>query len=184
MEFAFHTRLDDLDTCRALSRTSAGVARNARKARRGMLLCALLCAAYLAYYVYVAVRDEAPIFRDPLGVIFLLGLGYCIVCWAKVRGGNYAELAAQAARRNCPPGLAQDARCTEDGFWLSEPDIETRVFYTALTRLVDAGSHYVLFTAPSMGAPLDKASLTGGDAGEFERFMQEKTGLTWERLDA
>ena len=57
-------------------------------------------------------------------------------------------------------------------------------FYTALTRLVDAGSHYVLFTAPSMGAPLDKASLSGGDAGEFERFMQEKTGLTWERLDA
>ena len=40
MEFAFHTRLDGLDTCRALSRTSAGVARNARKARRGMLLCA------------------------------------------------------------------------------------------------------------------------------------------------
>ena len=75
MEFAFHTRLDDLDTCRALSRTSAGVARNARKARRGMLLCALLCAAWLAYYVYTAVRDEAPIFRDPLGVIFLLGLG-------------------------------------------------------------------------------------------------------------
>ena len=156
MEFAFHTRLDDLDTCRALSRTSAGVARNARKARRGMLLCALLCAAYLAYYVYVAVRDEAPIFRDPLGVIFLLGLGYCIVRWAKVRGGNYAELAAQAARRNCPPGLAQDARCTEEGICLSEPDLETRVFYTALTRLVDAGSHYVLFTAPSMGAPLDK----------------------------
>ena len=58
MEFAFHTRLDDLDTCRALSRTSAGVARNARKARRGALLCALLCAAWLAYYVYVAVRDE------------------------------------------------------------------------------------------------------------------------------
>ena len=49
MEFAFHTRLDDLDTCRALSRTSAGVARNARKARRGTLLCALLCAIYLAY---------------------------------------------------------------------------------------------------------------------------------------
>ena len=47
MEFAFHTRLDGLDTCRALSRASAGVARNARKARRGMLLCALLCAAYL-----------------------------------------------------------------------------------------------------------------------------------------
>ena len=80
--------------------------------------------------------------------------------------------------------LAQDARCTEDGICLSEPDIETRVFYTALTRLVDAGSHYVLFTAPSMGAPLDKASLSGGDAGEFERFMQEKTGLPWERLDA
>ena len=38
MEFAFHTRLDGLDTCRALSRASAGVARNARKARRGMLL--------------------------------------------------------------------------------------------------------------------------------------------------
>ena len=105
MEFAFHTRLDGLDTCRALSRTSAGVARNARKARRGMLLCALLCAAYLAYYVYVAVRDEAPIFRDPLGVIFLLGLGYCIVCWAKVRGGNYAELAAQAARRTARRAL-------------------------------------------------------------------------------
>ena len=104
MEFAFHTRLDGLDTCRALSRTSAGVARNARKARRGMLLCALLCAAYLAYYVYVAVRDEAPIFRDPLGVIFLLGLGYCIVCWAKVRGGNYAELAARARAQELPAG--------------------------------------------------------------------------------
>ena len=48
MEFAFHTRLDDLETCRALSRTSAGVARNARKTRRGALLCALLCAAWLA----------------------------------------------------------------------------------------------------------------------------------------
>ena len=35
-----------------------------------------------------------------------------------------------------------------------------------------------------MGAPLDKASISGGDAGEFERFMQEKTGLPWERLDA
>ena len=180
MEFAFHTRLDDLDTCRALSRTSAGVARNARKARRGMLLCALLCAAYLAYYVYVAVRDEAPIFRDPLGVIFLLGLGYFIVRWAKVRGGNYAELVAQITRRNCPLGLAQHARCTEEGICLTEPDLETRVFYTALTRLVDAGSHYVLFTAPSVGTPLDKASITGGDAGEFEHFMQEKTGLTLE----
>ena len=59
-----------------------------------------------------------------------------------------------------------------------------RAFYTALTRLVDAGSHYILFTAPSVGTPLDKASLTGGDAGEFEQFMQKKTGLTWERLDA
>ena len=184
MEFAFHTRLDDLDTCRALSRASAGVARNARKARRGMLLCALLCAAYLAYYVYVAVRDEAPTLRDPLRVLYQLGLGFFIVCWAKVRGGNYAELVARITRRNCPLGLAQDARCTEEGICLSEPDIETRVFYTALTRLVDAGSHYVLFTAPSMGAPLDKASITGGDAGEFELFMQEKTGLTWERLDA
>ena len=184
MEFAFHTRLDGLDTCRALSRASAGVARNARKARRGMLLCALLCAAYLAYYVYVAVRDEAPIFRDPLGVVFLLGLGFFIVRWAKVRGGNYAELVARITRRNCPLGLAQDVRCTEEGICLSEPDIETHTFYTALTRLVDAGSHYVLFTAPSMGAPLDKASLTSGDAGEFEQFMQEKTGLPWERLDA
>ena len=184
MEFAFHTRLDDLDTCRALSRTSAGVARNARKARRGALLCALLCAAWLVYYVYTAVRDEAPIFRDPLGVVFLLGLGFFIVRWAKVRGGNYAELVAQITRRNCPLGLAQDARCTEEGICLAEPDIEMRAFYTALTRLVDAGSHYVLFTAPSMGAPLDKASITGGDAGEFERFMQKKTGLTWERLDA
>ena len=184
MEFAFHTRLDDLETCRALSRASAGVARNARKARRGMLLCALLCAAYLAYYVYVAVRDEAPIFRDPLGVVFLLGLGFFIVRWAKVRGGNYAELVARITRRNCPLGLAQDVRCTEEGICLSESDIETHTFYTALTRLVDAGSHYVLFTAPSMGAPLDKASLSGGDAGEFEHFMQEKTGLTWERLDA
>ena len=184
MEFAFHTRLDDLDTCRALSRTSAGVARNARKARRGALLCALLCAIYLAYYVYAAVRDEAPIFRDPLGVVFLLGLGFFIVRWAKVRGGNYAELVARITRKNCPLGLAQDARCTEEGICLAEPDIEMRAFYTALTRLVDAGSHYVLFTAPSMGAPLDKASITGGDAGEFERFMQEKTGLTWERLDA
>lgn len=184
MEFAFHTRLDDLDTCRALSRTSAGVTRNARKARRSALLCALLCAIYLAYYVYAAVRDEAPIFRDPLGVVFLLGLGFFIVRWAKVRGGNYAELVARITRRNCPLGLAQDVRCTEEGICLSEPDIEMRAFYTALTRLVDAGSHYVLFTAPSMGAPLDKASLTGGDAGEFERFMQEKTGLPWERLDA
>ena len=184
MEFAFHTRLDDLDTCRALSRTSAGVARNAHKTQLCSLLCALLCAAYLAYYVYTAVRDEAPIFRDPLGVVFLLGLGFFIVRWAKVRGGNYAELVARITRKNCPLGLAQDARCTEEGICLSEPDIETRVFYTALTRLVDAGSHYVLFTAPSMGAPLDKASLTGGDAGEFEQFMQKKTGLPWERLDA
>ena len=184
MEFAFHTRLDDLDTCRALSRTSAGVARNARKARRGALLCALLCAIYLAYYVYAAVRDEAPIFRDPLGVVFLLGLGFFIVRWAKVHGGNYAELMARITRKSCPLGLAQDARCTEEGICLAEPDIEMRAFYTALTRLVDAGSHYVLFTAPSMGAPLDKASLSGGDAGEFERFMQEKTGLPWERLDA
>ena len=184
MEFAFHTRLDDLDTCRALSRTSAGVARNARKARRGALLCALLSAAWLAYYVYAAVRDEAPIFRDPLGVVFLLGLGFFIVRWAKVRGGNYAELVARITRRNCPPGLAQDVRCTEEGICLSEPDIETHTFYTALTRLVDAGSHYMLFTAPSVGAPLDKASITGGDAGEFEHFMQKKTGLTWERLDA
>lgn len=184
MEFAFHTRLDDLETCRAMSRASAGVARNARKTWRGALLCALLCAIYLAYYVYAAVRDEAPIFRDPLGVVFLLGLGFFIVRWAKVRGGNYAELMARITRKSCPLGLAQDARCTEEGICLSEPDIETRVFYTALTRLVDAGSHYVLFTAPSMGAPLDKASLSGGDAGEFERFMQEKTGLPWERLDA
>ena len=184
MEFAFHTRLDDLETCRALSRTSAGVARNARKTRRGALLCALLCAAWLAYYVYVAVRDEAPIFRDPLGVIFLLGLGFFIVRWAKVRGGNYAELVARITRKNCPLGLAQDVRCTEEGICLTEPDIETHAFYTALTRLVDAGSHYMLFTAPSAGTPLDKASLTGGDAGEFEQFMQKKTGLTWERLDA
>ena len=184
MEFAFHTRLDDLDTCRALSRTSAGVARNARKTQLCSLLCALLCAAWLAYYVYTAVRDEAPIFRDPLGVIFLLGLGYFIVRWAKVRGGNYAELVARITRRNCPLGLAQHARCTEEGICLAEPDIETHTFYTALTRLVDAGSHYMLFTAPSAGTPLDKASLTEGDAGEFEQFMQKKTGLTWERLDA
>ena len=184
MEFAFHTRLDDLDTCRALSRTSAGVARNARKTQLCSLLCALLCAAWLAYYVYVAVRDEAPIFRDPLGVIFLLGLGFFIVRWAKVRGGNYAELVARITRKNCPLGLAQDVRCTEEGICLTEPDIETHALYTALTRLVDAGSHYMLFTAPSAGTPLDKASLTGGDAGEFEHFMQKKTGLTWERLDA
>ena len=114
-----------------------------------------MCAIYLAYYVYAAVRDEAPIFRDPLGVVFLLGLGFFIVRWAKVRGGNYAELMARITRKSCPLGLAQDARCTEEGLCLTEPDIEMRAFYTALTRLVDAGSHYVLFTAPSMGAPLD-----------------------------
>ena len=184
MEFAFHTRLDDLDACRALSRTSAGVARNARKARRGMLLCALLCAAYLAYYVYVAVRDEAPIFRDPLGVIFLFGLGYCVVRWAKVRGGNYAELVARITRKNCPLGLAQDVRCTEEGICLTEPDIETHALYAALTQLVDCEGHYLLFVAPAEAYLVSKRGITEGDAGEFEQFMQKKTGLTWERLDA
>ena len=120
MEFAFHTRLDDLDTCRALSRTSAGVARNARKTRRGALLCALLCAAWLAYYVYTAVRDEAPIFRDPLSVIFLLGLGYFIVRWARCAAGTTRSCGTDHAQE-LPTGPCAGCALHEEGICLTEP---------------------------------------------------------------
>ena len=56
--------------------------------------------------------------------------------------------------------------------------------YAALTQLVDCEGHYLLFVAPAEAYLVSKRGITEGDAGEFEQFMQKKTGLTWERLDA
>ena len=49
---------------------------------------------------------------------------------------------------------------------------------------MDCEGHYLLFVAPAEAYLVSKRGITEGDAGEFEQFMQKKTGLTWERLDA
>ena len=178
MEFIFHTRLDDLNVCLAMVRASAG----RKRASVFSLLAILACLAFLAVRAYDAVCNAQAFFEEETVNVFLLLLLFVIIRWGDLRRGRFAGLVAKKMYKKADRGRAQDVRFTEDEIYIMEPYIEKHMRYGALTRLTDSGGCYVLFTAPSVGFPLDKKSVSGGELAGFERLLQEKTGLTLERV--
>ncbi|MBQ7492670.1 MAG: YcxB family protein [Clostridia bacterium] len=71
-----------------------------------------------------------------------------------------------------------DYRFGDDAFSVAWPGRSDTLRYDEITRIVETGEYYFVYTGVRMAHILKKTDFTQGDAGSFGRFLEEKTGLT------
>ncbi len=71
-----------------------------------------------------------------------------------------------------------DYRFGDDAFSVAWPGQSDTLRYDEITRIVETGEYYFVYTGERMAHILKKTDFTQGDAGSFGRFLEEKTGLT------
>lgn len=186
-EFSFEMRYD-LAAARAFYRAVAPLiwpaAKNGRWNRRLYLAAGLLFCVSLAMRAWMLVQSGGSALGDGWQSV-LLALALCCFAFAACVGKRGApekkiDRAAKAASR-------EEMRCRaefgEDEIHLSTPGMEQYLRYAALTRLALCEGHYLLFIAPARAYVIAQDCLPAGECPDFERFLQQKTGLTLERYD-
>ncbi len=181
-KFAFRVRYDKA-AFRAMYRTSQPHARYFKKARAYYLVVALLCAAALIWMCYAQVRRGLQTSGDRTYIVFVIFLVYAIRGWRNT--GSPAAVNALAEKSLKAYGAEEeyDAVFTDEEMRSLRKTSEEAMRYEALTRFVDCEGHYLLYVAPAKMHVLPKDGLVEGELPDFERFLQQKTGLALERYD-
>ena len=180
--FSFETTYDAAAT-RALTRAFS--VRPAKKVRYVYGAVNALCLLLIGVQCYMLLCNDVPLFQDPwLLILFVLVL-LSAVCQNLTSAYRLSD--AQLDKRMKKVKIEEERVRLEFGEeeLLSSTDgWEEATRYAAITRLAICDGYYLLFEAPAIAHVLDKKVIPEPELFPFEQFMQKKTGLTWERLDA
>ena len=180
--FSFETTYDAAAT-RALTRAFS--VRPAKKVRYVYGALTALCMLLFGVQCFMLVRNDMPLFQDPWLLIIVVLMFLCAIC--KGLTSAYRLSDAQLDKRMKKVKIEEERVRLEFGEeeLLSSTDgWEEATRYAAITRLAICDGYYLLFEASAIAHVLDKKVIPEPELFPFEQFMQKKTGLTWERLDA
>ena len=182
-KFSFQTR-NDRAALRALCRAAD---KNLRLTRNRQRLCVGFAVVFSLLLVLRGLRlaqAGRSVLGDAIQVACLFFVVFSLLRWQRAGSEQAFEARVEVTAKEVGREAEVCVDFSDEEIHFVEDGTDEYLRYAALTQLVDCEGYYLLFIAPAEAYLLSKRGLTGGDAGEFERFMQEKTGLPWERLDA
>lgn len=182
-KFSFEMR-NDLAACHALFRVIAPVIWPTKKNRRLYLVAGLLWCVLLALRGYLLTQSGGSVLGDVWQSVLLALAFFCFLS-AGCLGHKDAlkKKIGKAAQASSKEEMCYHVEFGEDEIHLSTPGMEQYLRYAALTRLALCEGHYLLFTAPARACVIAQDCLPAGECPDFERFLQQKTGLALERYD-
>lgn len=182
-KFSFEMR-NDLAACHALFRVIAPVIWPTKKNRRLYLVAGLLWCVLLALRGYLLTQSGGSVLGDVWQSVLLALAFFCFLS-AGCLGNKDAlkKKIGKAAQASSKEEMCYHAEFGEEEMHLSTPGMEQYMRYAALTRLALCEGHYLLFIAPAKAYVIAQDCLPSGELPDFERFLQQKTGLTLERFE-
>lgn len=167
MEFRFETTYDQ----KGLTAMARALRKTIRKKRSRRSHIFGWCIAALAVLLIAVER----MLGEPWTVRDTLNLGVGVILIAILFTED--QVNAFFAGKKMLPGTSS-AKCvfTEEGYTSATEAAVTEFHYEAIQQVCETNDYFVLLLSQRHGQIYDKASLSGGTAGEFRTFITEKTG--------
>ena len=167
MEFRFETKYDQ----KGLTALARALRRTIRKkrSRRSHIFGWCIVALVILLTAAQGMLDEPWKFRDTL----TLGVGVILIVILLTED----QVNAFFAKKNMLPGTSVAKSVFSEESYTSVTDTAVSEFhYGAVEQVCETEDYFVLLFSQQHGQIYDKATLSGGTAGDFRAFITEKTG--------
>ena len=181
-KFSFRTR-NDRAALRALCRAADKNLRLTRNRRKLYVGFAVVFSLLLVLRGLRLAQAGRSVLGDAVQVVYLFLVVYCLLRWQRAGSGRALEAQVELTAKQLGMETEVRASFSDEEIRFVEDGTDECLRYAALTKLVDCEGHYLLFVAPAEAYIISQRGIIDGELGAFERFLQQKTGLAWERLD-